>query len=871
MTFERIIALAGTAFGRPTRGDFNLELLLAIVPDFCDGCSIELFGRNLPPERAAIWSPFQKILKSAEPVAFGLQPLSDLDPDATGHISPEEGAILRKIGVHSAIGIPLQLDERLAGSFSVYMASSERTFDDADFAGFTEVGRRLEGSITEEWLEGTQPIKLARGEDLSLLARKLSFGRLERYAAERELAERRRQQDAVAELAGRVITEPDLKKVMDEVTRRVREVLEIEYAKVLEYLPNEDTLIVRAVSGFPQDLVDDYRVPTRAGSQAGLTLEVEETLRSPDFESETRFDTPDIPGFDLRSGMSVVIAGAGQPWGVLQADSVTPRDFSDDEAGFMKTVSDIVSQAVERSAAESQLRYRSILLDTIAEAVLGLDLDARVVFWNRQAERMFGWTSDEMAGKIALDALVVPVERERALEVRREVLQGHEASAQLQMFAKDGAVLTVHAAATPVHDARRAMVGWVVTIVDMAERLELESKLRQAQKMEGMGRLAGGVAHDFNNLLTTIAGFTDLQLIEPACTGPMREYAQEIRKATERATNLTAQLLAFSRKQALLPQVFDPRKLIRGVEPLLRRLIGEHIELVLRLDAPVGRILADPNQVEQVIMNLCVNARDAMPLGGTLTVSVNSECPEEPFPVGDAELPPGRYAVISVQDTGSGIPPDVQAQVFDPFFTTKPEGRGTGLGLSTVYGIVQQSGGGVVMDSEPGRGTTFSICLPEIEGTFAEERRSPERLRAESPIGPPLAEGEAGTILVVEDEESVRALLARILPRLGYRVIEAGNGAEALDRFQEQKDEIDLVLTDVIMPVMSGPELASKVEKERPDLPILFISGYTDDMLEGQDIRGRGIPLLQKPFTLDQLSKSLKDTMAGARTSGGET
>ena len=378
---------------------------------------------------------------------------------------------------------------------------------------------------------------------------------------------------------------------------------------------------------------------------------------------------------------------------------------------------------------------------------------------------------------------------------------------------------------------------------------EKEQQLRQAQKMEAVGRLAGGIAHDFNNLLTAIIGYSDI-LLEGA-SGASQSGLNEIKKAGERAATLTRQLLAFSRKQILQPKVLNLNSLVTDLSNLLRRLIGEDIEFILLPNPDLGRINADPGQIEQVLMNLVVNARDAMPRGGRLVIETANVEVDESFVRKHAGAQPGSYVQLSVSDTGTGMDAETQAQIFEPFFTTKEVGKGTGLGLSTVYGIVKQSGGSIWVDSEVGKGSRFSVHFPLVAETEA----------VVPSTGPKVSAQGAGTIFLVEDEAIVRALTRRILEINGYHVIEAENGEDALKIFAEHQGQIDLMISDIVMPRISGFELADRIRALRPEMRVLFISGYTDEAVSRHGVSRDEVPFLEKPFTPDILARKVREVL----------
>ena len=387
---------------------------------------------------------------------------------------------------------------------------------------------------------------------------------------------------------------------------------------------------------------------------------------------------------------------------------------------------------------------------------------------------------------------------------------------------------------------------------DVTEHRRLEEQLRHAQKMEAIGRLAGGVAHDFNNLLTAIIGFSELVLARMRSDDPMRGNLEEIRKAADRATALTRQLLAFGKRQVMRPRVLDVNAVVADLDRLLRRLIGEDVALATRAAPEPALVLADPGQLEQVIVNLVVNARDAMPTGGAVTIETATVDLDEDAATGPSGAKPGPYVRLSVGDTGIGMDAATQAHLFEPFFTTKMSGKGTGLGLSTVYGIVTQSGGHIAVDSEPGRGAVFLIYLPQVLGVA-------EAVEGARPAAGPLDGSE--TILIVEDEDGVRALVRHVLAQRGYTMLEASSQCEA-DRVEAgHRGVIDLLVTDVVMPGVRGPELAKRMLDRRPGLKVLYMSGYSEEMMASGDLAAAGVAFLQKPFTPTELAGKIREVL----------
>ncbi len=506
----------------------------------------------------------------------------------------------------------------------------------------------------------------------------------------------------------------------------------------------------------------------------------------------------------------------------------------------------------ERSRSEAAIRFQAQLLNAVQQAVVATDPEGIVIFWNKFAELLYGWTAEEAVGQTIQDLTPSPFLREHGPEIMERGAAGGSWTGEFLVQGKSGKAFPALLTTSPVRDERGRVLGFVTVSIDLTERRNLEEQFRQSQKMDAVGRLAGGIAHDFNNLLTVIRLNTEIIMEGFDPTDPRSEDVKQIRSAAERASGLTRQLLAFSRKQILQPRVLDMNSVVGNVEPMLRRLIGEDITIASTCSAR-GYVVADPGQLDQILVNLVVNARDAMPQGGRITIETRNVELDETYTSEHAPVVAGRYVMLAVGDNGVGMNRDTREHAFDPFFTTKEAGKGTGLGLATVYGIVKQSGGYVWIYSEPALGTTLKLYFPEVSASAAfstsEPRASKETRRGSE------------TILLVEDEEAVRGLTSRILEKQGYRVIAAQHGRDAMEIASREEGRIDLVLTDVVMPGMNGRGLVERLTGIRPRIKSLYMSGYTDD-----DIIRRGFiepskSFLQKPFTSDNLLQTVRKVL----------
>ncbi len=497
-----------------------------------------------------------------------------------------------------------------------------------------------------------------------------------------------------------------------------------------------------------------------------------------------------------------------------------------------------------------------LLIDGVRDyAMLVVGPDGVVATWNAGAQRLKGYAADEIIGK-SFSCFYAPDEvaaGKPARDLATALARGRTAEEGWRLR-KDRTRFWASAVLTPLYDAAGVHVGFAKVTRDLTEWRRLEEQFRQAQKMEAVGRLAGGVAHDFNNVLSVILSYAEAIEDGLGPDEPMRADVAEIRRAGDRAAQLTRQLLAFSRRQVLDARVLDLSQAVAAMGNMLRRVLGAGISLTTLLATELWSVKADAGQIEQVVMNLAVNARDAMPKGGRLTLETENAELDEEYARLHHDLEPGSYVMLAVSDTGTGMDKETLARIFEPFFTTKETGRGTGLGLATVFGIVKQSGGHIWVYSEPGRGTTFKIYLPKVSGA-ADAHPSVRP--------PPESVGGTETILLVEDDEQVRTVACGILRRNGYVVLEAPNAGEAILICEEHGAKIHLLLSDVVLPRMSGGQLAERLLTSRPEMKVLFMSGYTDDAILQHGVLDSGVSYLQKPITQGMLTRKVREVLNG--------
>ncbi len=562
----------------------------------------------------------------------------------------------------------------------------------------------------------------------------------------------------------------------------------------------------------------------------------------------------DLPGFLLLRGLDLGerlvrfrFAPSGKEvW--TSVNSVPVRDG----AGQIDLVVSTFRDVTDRKVAEEERARLAAIFEYSNDAIITKTADGIVETWNPAAERLFGYTAEEVVGK----SVTILVRRDQVEERKRfldAIRNGKRIErSETEWVGKDGRRVDVSVSVSPIRDVLGRITGAATIARDVGDRMRLEGQFRQAQKLEAVGRLAGGVAHDFNNLVTVISGFSELLLMQLTPGDPRRDLVEEIARAGERATALTRQLLVFSRRQVVSARELNLNEIVTEAEKMLRRLIGEDINLVSMLDPNLGRIKADSGQMEQVVVNLIVNARDAMPQGGKLTIETSNVDLDEWYAREHLQVRPGPYVVLRVTDTGVGMDPETQTHIFEPFFTTKPVEKGTGLGLSTVHGIITQSGGHIGVYSELGMGTSFKIYLPRIDT---------KAVQSDANTTHPEPTGGSETVLLVEDDDMVRSLVQQVLESHGYQVLETRNGEEAQKIANEFGRRIHLLVTDVVLPGLGGKLVAERLTKLRPTMKVLFLSGYGENAIVRHGMLQPGSAFLEKPFVPSVLVRIVREVL----------
>jgi PAS domain S-box-containing protein len=696
------------------------------------------------------------------------------------------------------------------------------------FLGFEDCEQEREWSAAE-----SDALRAAAG---------LIAAAIERSRTERDLERRDEILQAMSESAERLLAEPDWRRAVDTLLERLGLAASVSRAYLFQCGARADGKRIASqlnewvAPGITAEL-DNPVLQDMCFDEVGLARVEELSLRNElyagrvsDFPAAERalFEEQDI-----RSIMTVPIFVEGAWWGFIGFDDcVSDREWSAAETDALRTAASLIAAAIERERAEAVLREHEqklrAVFETALDAIFITDNDRRYVDVNPAGCEFLGVSRRDLIGRRIEEFM--PPEQRQAIEASwAGFLSGPSQREEWESLRADGTIRLAEASTHP-----NFLPGLHIAFLrDVTDRKQLEAELLSAQKLDSLGRLAGGVAHDFNNLLTGITGYASLLLERANGDGELRRDLNEIKRAADRAAELTKQLLAFGRRQVLKPRPLDLNAVLADTGLLLRRLLGKHVELELAPADDLGTVRADPGQLEQVIVNLAVNARDAMPDGGKLRIATRNA---------------DDHVELVVSDTGVGMDEATRAQVFEPFFTTREEG--VGLGLASVYGIVHQSGGEVTVESEPGVGSTFVVRLPRVA----------DLVEAPAPAAEPEPATGTGTILLVEDEDVVRELARRVLERQGYTVLTCANGGEAVALADGDDRRIDLLLTDVVMPGLRGYEVAQRVSATRPEMKILYMSGYAEEALVGRAAIN-GSALIEKPFAIDALTRRVRETL----------
>jgi len=644
--------------------------------------------------------------------------------------------------------------------------------------------------------------------------------------------------------------QPLLQAIVRDVTDRTRAIEDLHHSEILL----EETGRLARVGGWELDVEKNtlrwtsevfsiHEIDSTTPPSVQQAIEYYAPEGRPVIDSAVRAAIEQGTPFDVE--LPMVTASGRRIW-------VRSQGSAERVDGKVTRVYGAFQEVTERRRAEEAMRLQSAALNAAGDAIVITNREGHIEWINAAFTELTGYSLEEAAGRTPGELIGSGTHPPQFFrELWGTILDGRTWRGEIVNRTKSGELYTESQSVTPIRDDAGAITHFVAIKEDISERLRLEAQFRQAQKMESVGHLASGVAHDFNNLLTVINGLTELMLEQIVDNDSLRHDVEEIHRAGERAATLTRQLLAFSRQQILAPKVVSLNTIVSGLESLLRRLLGEDIEFTVAVAPDLGAVKADPGQLEQVITNLAVNARDAMPQGGRLTIwTRNTDVADELATGYGTSLPRGSYVELAVADTGIGMDEATQVRIFEPFFTTKGLGRGTGLGLSTVYGIVKQSQGFVRVTSAVGRGTTFTIYLPQVLAAVP----AAEELPARALTG-------VETVLVVEDNGGLRALTRRFLERGGYVVLDASGGTEAIELLQRETRPVQLLLTDVVMPGLSGRELAEEAGRMRPGIRTLYMSGYTSDAVVRHGVLESTVAYISKPFTAQELLHKVREVL----------
>jgi signal transduction histidine kinase/ActR/RegA family two-component response regulator/HAMP domain-containing protein len=678
--------------------------------------------------------------------------------------------------------------------------------------------------------------QLTKGFDLMAESLERHVKNLE--SAEKNLLNRTFQQTVVAALGQFALTNSDLDALLNQTVMLVAQTLGVEYSAVFEQLSG-GPLRLQAGVGWKPEYNRQTSLPGNENSPIVSALKSGDPVVTADLKTETRISaSPFLAEHGVVSGVTVAIPTHDRPYGMLGIYSTHGRKFNSDEVQFLMAAATAIGLAVERKRADAELQKLAAFVQLNPAAAMELNVNGTITYFNEAAQHLAASVQRNQPGEI------LPPDIDRII---RECLASGQSKVRLETKVEGRTFSwSVH----PV------LPGNVVHcyVEDITERLSLEAQLRQAQKMESIGQLAAGVAHDFNNMLTIIQGHSSSLLARPTLPPEVVDSVQAVYFAAERAAGLTRQLLMFSRKNVMQTELLDLQKVVGNMSKMLERLLGETITLEFQPAVENSFVQGDCGMIEQVVMNLSLNARDAMPRGGRLTIGVETVIIDAAFIETHPQAHAGRFVRLRVTDTGIGMDSATLGRIFEPFFTTKDIGKGTGLGLATVYGIIKQHEGWLEVNSEPGKGSTFDVFLPASNQVpaFAEE---------EAASAAPVA-GGSETILIVEDEPVLRSMARDILEECGYRILEASSGKEALDVWNQRANEIDLLLTDMVMPDgISGADLVEKLQTRQPRLKVVFTSGYTANEVNQKMLARTRASFLAKPYTHAELAKTVRDCL----------
>ena len=674
-----------------------------------------------------------------------------------------------------------------------------------------------------------------------------------RKRGEQEIIARARQQSALAGLSRQALEGLELDKIFNEAAQMVARILHVDFVDIMEWLPAENSLDLRAAVPTADAPV---KISDGKNSHSGYTLFCGGPVIIEDLGLETRFHSPHLAARNVVSGLGIVIPGPDHPFGVLGAYSKTSRRFFAHELQFLQAAAHLLATALQRRASEealrhSESRYRE-LFENATYGIYRASIGGKFLQLNAALVRILKYSSKEELMQQPANAVYRdPHEADKLIEDYCQFGRVH--GVEVEWNCKDGSFTTVRLSGRAVLDEAGNPEGLEIIVEDVAERRALERQLRQAQKFEAIGQLAGGIAHDFNNVIGAIMGWAELGAEQASGDTRLHTYFAKIGEQSTRAASLTRQLLAFARRQILEPQMIDVNTVVTDVLSLLEKVIGGSIEIETRLGCGLALVRADPTQLEQVLLNLCVNARDAMPQGGRLTIETRKVVIGEDSSRSVPGLAVGHYIELSVSDNGIGMDAATRDRIFEPFFTTKEPGKGTGLGLATVFGIVRQHDGYIHVDSEPTKGACFRVLLPAVHVAGP----LPLLTQAE----PEILRGGTETLLLAEDHEGLREIARVALERRGYRVLVASDGSEAVAVFHEHQQEIALAVVDLVMPRMGGLAAAEALRQLQPQLPLIFTTGYTSNSAALVNAVAKGEVILNKPYEPAVLARKVRELL----------